>query len=147
MTPKERDRFVDEKQKELNGYWQDTSLNDIIHIKTKEIKTPYLQRAAEEFHAIKLQPREVPGHPIDTTLRLIRLDRPSVSIEMLSLDRVFSIDNKEVNVKKEWKVKGSSGYYTVRLHGEKYLCNCKGFQFRKKCKHSELIREQNDSEG
>ena len=143
MDSKKRNKLINKVQEQLYEYWQDTSLNDIIHIKTKFIKTNYLQREAEDFLAIKLQARNVPGFPSDSTLRIIRLDKPSPIISMLPMDWVQSINNKEVNVKKVWQVKGSKGYYKVDRRGDNYYCNCQGFKFRKTCKHSALIREQN----
>jgi hypothetical protein len=44
-----------------------------------------------------------------------------------------------------WKVKSDSGKeYTVELIGGKYQCNCIGFAYRGKCKHSEQIKEKNE---
>ena len=143
MTLNERIKFVAGIEGQLYNYWKDVSINDIIRIKTKSIETDYLHRAAESFLAIKLQPQAIPGFPIDRTMRIMRLDNDSPSISILPIDWVESVDNKLVNDVREWKVKGSKGYYTVDRRGDKYYCNCKGFQFRKKCKHSQLIREQN----
>jgi hypothetical protein len=44
-----------------------------------------------------------------------------------------------------WQVKSDSGkVYTVELIGSKYSCNCVGYGYRGKCKHSEKIeKEQN----
>jgi hypothetical protein len=44
----------------------------------------------------------------------------------------------------QWQVKSDSGkVYTVELIGSKYSCNCIGYGYRGKCKHSEQIKEQN----
>jgi len=47
----------------------------------------------------------------------------------------------------QWQVKSDSGkVYTVELIGGKYSCNCVGYGYRNKCKHSEQIKEhKNDS--
>ena len=43
-----------------------------------------------------------------------------------------------------WTVDGSKGNtYIVEKIGDKYHCNCTGYGFRGKCKHSEQIKEQN----
>ena len=43
-----------------------------------------------------------------------------------------------------WKVKSDSGKeYTVQLIGNKYSCNCVGYGYRNKCKHSEQVRLEN----
>ena len=45
-----------------------------------------------------------------------------------------------------WTVDGSKGNtYIVELIGDKYHCNCAGYGFRGKCKHSQQIKEQNES--
>jgi len=41
-----------------------------------------------------------------------------------------------------WSVKSDSGKtYTVTLESGRYTCNCIGFAYRNKCKHSEQIKE------
>jgi len=45
-----------------------------------------------------------------------------------------------------WSVKSDSGKtYTVTLESGKYTCNCVGYAYRGKCKHSEQIRNENES--
>ena len=108
MTPKERDNYISEKEKELYEYWAGITINDIVSIKTKPVNTMYVQREAEEFLALKLPLRSMPGEV--NCIRCIRLDQESPRTSILSLDRVQSIDGKDLNIKKEWKVKD----YTVR---------------------------------
>lgn len=44
-----------------------------------------------------------------------------------------------------WSVKSDSGKtYTVTLESGKYQCNCVGYAYRGKCKHSEQIRNENE---
>ena len=44
-----------------------------------------------------------------------------------------------------WKVKSDSGKeYTVELISGKYHCNCVGYGYRGKCKHSESIKKENE---
>lgn len=41
-----------------------------------------------------------------------------------------------------WQVKSDSGKtYTVTLESGKYTCNCVGYAYRGKCKHSEQVKE------
>ena len=41
-----------------------------------------------------------------------------------------------------WSVKSDSGKtYTVTLESGRYTCNCIGFAYRNKCKHSEQIKK------
>jgi hypothetical protein len=43
-----------------------------------------------------------------------------------------------------WKVLSDSGKtYIVELIGGNYHCNCAGYQYRGKCKHSEKIKNEN----
>jgi len=44
-----------------------------------------------------------------------------------------------------WSVKSDSGKtYTVTLESGRYTCNCIGFSYRNKCKHSEQVRKDNE---
>ena len=44
-----------------------------------------------------------------------------------------------------WSVKSDSGKtYTVTLESGKYQCNCVGYSYRGKCKHSEQIKKENE---
>jgi len=45
----------------------------------------------------------------------------------------------------QWQVKSDSGkIYTVELNGSKYSCNCIGYGYRGKCKHSDQVRNENE---
>lgn len=45
-----------------------------------------------------------------------------------------------------WQVKSDSGKtYTVTLESGKYQCNCVGYSYRGKCKHSEQIKNENSN--
>ena len=44
-----------------------------------------------------------------------------------------------------WTVKSDSGKsYTITLESGKYTCNCIGFAYRGKCKHSEQVKEEQE---
>ena len=44
-----------------------------------------------------------------------------------------------------WQVKSDSGKsYIVELIGDKYTCNCIGYAYRGKCKHSDQIKKENE---
>ena len=44
-----------------------------------------------------------------------------------------------------WLVKNDKGKtYTITLESGKYQCNCVGYSYRGKCKHSEQIRKENE---
>jgi hypothetical protein len=50
-------------------------------------------------------------------------------------------ENNEVT--DSWTVEGSKGNkYTVRKMGDRFICSCPGFAFRKTCKHSKKISEE-----
>jgi len=61
-----------------------------------------------------------------------------------------TLQSKEKTLQSEfpnWKVKGDSGKeYVVELIGGKYHCNCIGYGYRGKCKHSEQIKKENQCE-
>jgi len=47
------------------------------------------------------------------------------------------------NKNQEWQVDGSKGKtYMVKLENGQLTCSCPGFSFRRKCKHSALIKEK-----
>ncbi len=62
---------------------------------------------------------------------------------MAELHKYAVHPRREYDVK-EWKVKSSSGStYTVRrINGKQFTCNCPGFKFRRKCKHTEQVRSK-----
>lgn len=42
-----------------------------------------------------------------------------------------------------WPVAGSKGNeYSVELHDKGFACDCTGFSFRGKCKHSQAVLDQ-----
>lgn len=44
---------------------------------------------------------------------------------------------------KTWNIDSSSGSnYTVTDTGKELLCTCKGFQFRRKCRHIDQVKEK-----
>jgi uncharacterized protein YhbP (UPF0306 family) len=67
--------------------------------------------------------------------------------ELQALAKTLQSDEKTLqSTNPQWQVKSDSGkVYTVELIGGKYSCNCVGYGYRNKCKHSEQIKEQNDS--
>ncbi len=45
---------------------------------------------------------------------------------------------------RSWAVVGSKGaHYTVRANQGRYTCTCKGFGWRRKCKHIEQVKKEN----
>ena len=64
---------------------------------------------------------------------------------MTLLEKIIDTFDGEIMVDNQWRVDGSKGnHYTVEWcpYEKKYSCNCKGFMFRKKCRH---IKELSDS--
>lgn len=59
------------------------------------------------------------------------------------LQKVIDGDAK-TNSNPKWQVDSDSGKtYFVELIGDEYHCNCTGYQYRGKCKHSEIVRKEN----
>lgn len=63
--------------------------------------------------------------------------------ELLVKPRDFKISTDERN---EFKVTSSrtGEIYVIRQLGEAWSCTCKGFQFRRYCKHIKLKQEEKD---
>jgi len=66
------------------------------------------------------------------------------TMENLSDYVVFDPTVAEKNeVTDSWTVEGSNNNrYTVRKLGDRFICSCPGYAFRKKCKHSKKISEE-----
>ncbi|UCG54225.1 MAG: hypothetical protein JSV32_06440 [Dehalococcoidia bacterium] len=142
MIDKKRLKVIQDIQERENEYWLGISINDIITIRTKAIDGPYVQRPAEEFTAIRVPQRELPG--FEQTLRCIPLQGDKVVFRHVPLAWIESINGKSYAPQTEWEVAGSKGNkYKVKLIGNKYTCTCPGYTYRKKCKHSEEIKNQN----
>jgi hypothetical protein len=60
----------------------------------------------------------------------------------------FQLDSKPTQSDyPNWKVKSDSGKeYTVELISGKYHCNCVGYGYRGKCKHSASVAEKQQTE-
>jgi hypothetical protein len=77
--------------------------------------------------------------PINTSRRkFIKVVHPGLE----EIARNFVVQEKPNN-HPFWKVKSDSGKeYMVELIGGNYHCNCKGYQFRGKCKHSDSVKAE-----
>ena len=134
--------MVTEFQPELDAYWAGVDMTDIVKVITKNLKTPYIERPPETFMVIKLPPREYPGVSGKTHFRCLRLDTEHPVIQDIPFGWIESVAGEHVGPKQTiWTVQGSSGVYTIELFGEKLRCNCKGFRFRHKCRHTDQIKE------
>jgi len=54
------------------------------------------------------------------------------------LEHIIETFDGEIMVDNQWRVDGSKGsQYTVewKPYSKNYSCNCKGYMFRKKCRH------------
>ena len=61
------------------------------------------------------------------------------------LEKLIETFDGEIMVSNQWRVNGSNGkHYTVEWHPfhKHYSCSCKGYTFRRKCRH---ITELNSS--
>ncbi len=128
---KKRKEHINQLQDNLNSYWDSVNFDSIISVETTD---------NQSFMAIQLPKRELPGY--EQMYYFIRLDKPEPKISLMAKYRIKSINGKSIENKTEWKVKGSSGYYKVRLKAGKLVCDCKGFMFRKKCKHVEQVKNE-----
>jgi len=140
MIAEKAQALVDLFQPNINLYWKQVTQKNIIHVKTKDMNTPYFSHNSETFLALQLPYRNVPGFGI-RDLRIIRLDQDLPEIIMIPISWVETINHKPVGLS-EWQVNGSKGNtYTVKLIGEYYKCTCPGFKYRHQCKHIDKVKE------
>jgi len=71
--------------------------------------------------------------------------RKFVKVKHHQLDEfALTVQAKPKNDYPSWTVKSDSGKtYTVELIDGNYQCNCTGFAYRGKCKHSDQIKKDN----
>lgn len=81
--------------------------------------------------------------PVDTRRRKF------IKVKHKALDEYGAtvvIDVPNLENTPHWSVKSDSGKtYTVTLESGKYQCNCIGYAYRGKCKHSEEIKNENSN--
>ena len=123
MNKKQKEKML-ELQENVHSYWDGLTLDSIIKVTGKN----------ESFMAIRLPSREIQG--TKGWYWFLRLDKPSPEIIMWPPSRIVSINDKSIEDKNEWKIKD----YIIRLVGDRYTCTCKGYQFRRKCKHIEEVK-------
>jgi hypothetical protein len=61
------------------------------------------------------------------------------------LDKVIEVFDGEIMVDNKWRVDGSNGkHYTVEWcpYEKKYSCGCKGYIYRKRCRHITELSER-----
>ncbi len=81
-------------------------------------------------------------------LKLDNRRRKFVKVKHEALDAygatvVLAVPNLENTP--HWTVKSDSGKsYTITLESGKYTCNCVGFAYRGKCKHSSQVQKENE---
>jgi hypothetical protein len=62
--------------------------------------------------------------------------------ELQKVAKNFKVEETEITTP-HWKVKSDSGKeYIVQKIGDKYSCNCVGYGYRGKCKHSEQVMKE-----
>ena len=83
------------------------------------------------------------NHPI----KLDNRRRKFVKVKHKALDKLaktFTIEEESKSEYPNWQVQSESGKtYIVSLIGNKYSCNCVGYGYRGKCKHSEQVKQEN----
>ena len=77
-----------------------------------------------------------PDHPVS--------EYNAKSLHVVRIEVLMGSSAQVATDKKAWKVKsgdGKSFYIVERIEG-KYSCTCKGFEFRKDCKHIGLVSKK-----
>ena len=96
---------------------------------------PGLWKNGDKLYAIGGMCVEVPPHVTMETLSQYAIHVPGVR----------DSNDKPLEVKDKWVVEGSKGNkYTVTKVGDIYKCSCPGYGFRRKCKHSKKVEEENE---
>jgi hypothetical protein len=121
-----RKAFIQEMEDNINSIYDGLTIDNIVHIET----------ADESFMAIQIPSREITG--CKGFKRIIRLDG-GLEITLINPEKITKLNGKPFSYKLEWKVKD----YIIRLAGDTYTCTCKGYMFRKKCKHIDEVKMRN----
>jgi hypothetical protein len=81
--------------------------------------------------------------PIDTRRRkFIKVKHDALD----SYGATVVLEEPDLTNTPHWSVKSDSGKtYTVTLESGKYTCNCVGYAYRGKCKHSESVASEQQS--
>ena len=118
---------------------RDATIGKVVTIVTKPVSTPYVKRPVETFKAIVLPDAVIPGIDQKSHIRVLK---DNLHTEIIRLDRIATIDGKSIEPpKNKWKVKGSgTAVHTVTRNGDIYSCTCKGFFYRRSCRHVREIK-------
>lgn len=86
------------------------------------------------------------GRTVQINGKTYKLD-DSITLEMLHIryKREKKIDNRFIGVKQTWIVESTGKkklVYQVKQDGDKFICSCPGYSFRKNCKHILKIKEE-----
>ena len=119
--------------------WSDSEYHVPNHTYLFDGKSNILAYAIEDSNEVTVFKKPI---KVDTRRRKFvkveHLGLQSLKITLQSEEKTLQSTNPQ------WQVKSDSGkIYTVELIGSKYSCNCIGYGYRGKCKHSEQIKEQN----
>jgi len=84
-----------------------------------------------------------------TPLKMDTRRRKFEKVKHKELDKIAknyqSIQETKPSDYPNWQVKSESGKtYIIELIGGKYHCNCVGYGYRGKCKHSEQIKKEQE---
>ena len=72
-----------------------------------------------------------PDHPVS--------EFNAKSQHVVKIEYVMGDATQVATDKKAWKVKSKDKVYLVQRVGGKFSCSCKGFEFRRDCKHVGLV--------
>ena len=117
---------------------------------TSQFKSIYFRTPGDMITSI-LDGVVIPNHKTaKSNTFLIRVSCPTVPVREVNMRSVIALKYSDGSVAKKGNidnkiktlvVKGSKGdEYTVIKEGKTVTCNCVGFQFRKTCKHLEMIK-------
>lgn len=116
--------------------WSDTEYYVPNHTYLFDGKSNILAYAIEGTNEVKVFKKPL---KVDTRRRKFEKVKHKA---LQSLVKTFQLNvETKVSTNPQWQVKSDSGKtYTVELIAGKYSCNCVGYGYRGKCKHSEQIK-------
>jgi hypothetical protein len=118
--------------------WSDTEYHVPNHTYLFDGKSNILAYAIEGTNEVKVFKK-----PLKVDTRRRKFEKVKHKALQLLVKTFQEQVEDRISTNPQWQVKSDSGKtYTVELIAGKYNCNCVGYGYRGKCKHSEQIAKE-----
>jgi len=118
--------------------WSDTEYHVPNHTYLFDGKSNILAYAIEGTNEVKVFKKPL---KVDTRRRKFEKVKHK-ALQLLAKTFQEQVEDR-ISTNPQWQVKSDSGKtYTVELIAGKYSCNCVGYGYRGKCKHSEQVAKE-----